>query len=175
MVDGTSDKQGGLIKSQAKFRLKCACGTLPTRKASATKPPLSTQAAIRLLVLASVLIVLSLAFVARAAKPMNSSLATVFVTASNFVFTPDQVTIDVGDTVQWDNTGGFHSVVADDGSFTSGAPSSSPWTYNFTLNTPGTYSYYCEVHGAPGGVGMSGVITVEISNPVYLPLVLHNP
>lgn len=75
-------------------------------------------------------------------------------------FDPDP-TISVGDTIRWTNSGGTHNVVADDDSFTNGAPSSAAWTYERTFDTPGVYAYYCSQHGAAGGVGMSGVITVE--------------
>jgi len=88
------------------------------------------------------------------------------VEVSNNVFTPANLTIDVGDTVRWTNTGGFHNVVADDGSFTSGSPSSDPWVYEFTFTAPGVNPYYCVVHGGPGGTGMSGVITVQAANGV---------
>jgi plastocyanin len=110
-------------------------------------------------------IALALIVNASAAEPNASPQDTVIVEVSNFVFIPEEVTISVGDTVQWENVEGFHNVVADNGSFTSGPPASGAWTYSFTFTTPGTYPYYCEVHGGPGGVGMSGVIIVTGSTP----------
>ena len=83
------------------------------------------------------------------------------VVSTNNIFTPNMLTITVGDTVRWINEQGFHNVVADDNSFTSGAPSSDPWVYEFVFTTVGVNPYYCFVHGGPGGSGMSGVITVE--------------
>ena len=80
---------------------------------------------------------------------------------SGLVFTPSTLTITVGDTVRWTNTGGNHNVIADDNSFTSGPPSTTPWVYEFVFTSVGVNPYYCVVHGGPGGVGMSGVITVE--------------
>ena len=82
------------------------------------------------------------------------------------VFTPKAVTVSVGDTVQWDWAAGnvnSHSVTADDASFDSNPPSGSRMTgtYAFTFNTPGTYAYYCRIHGAPGGQGMSGTVVVQ--------------
>lgn len=89
------------------------------------------------------------------------------VTANpNATFTPSQLTIKVGDIVKWTNAGGLHNVVADDNSFTSGAASTSAWVFQFTFNSPGTNPYYCVIHGGSGGVGMSGVITVEIATGV---------
>ncbi len=52
-------------------------------------------------------------------------------------------------------------MIADDNSFTSGPPSTTPWVYEFVFTSVGVNPYYCVVHGGPGGVGMSGVITVE--------------
>ena len=88
------------------------------------------------------------------------------VEVNNFSFNPAQLTIKVGDTVKWTNILGFHSVVADDNSFGSGAASSSAWVYEFVFNTPGIFRYYCVVHGAPNGVGMSGIITVDPATDV---------
>lgn len=83
------------------------------------------------------------------------------VSVTNFSFTPAQLTISAGDVVRWTNNAGTHNVVADDNSFTSGPVSSSAWVYEFTFNLPGTNPYYCELHGGPGGSGMSGVIFVQ--------------
>jgi len=83
------------------------------------------------------------------------------VTVSNFSFNPTQLTINSGDIVRWTNAGGLHNVVADDNSFTSGAVSSSAWVYEHTFNSAGSNPYYCAQHGGPGGIGMSGIITVE--------------
>ena len=83
------------------------------------------------------------------------------VEVSNFVFTPSNLTIEVGDTVRWMNIMGNHNVVADDNSFTSGPPSTNQWVYDFVFTMEGTNPYYCVLHGGPGGSGMSGVITVE--------------
>jgi plastocyanin len=91
------------------------------------------------------------------------------VTVSNFQFAPRELTVHPGDTVTWVNQGGFHNVAADDGSFrcaegcagTAGDPSAAAWTFTQTFTAVGRRQYYCEVHGGPGGSGMSGVITVE--------------
>jgi hypothetical protein len=77
------------------------------------------------------------------------------------VFTPSTVTVFQGETVTWNNAGGTHNVKFDDGSFTQPAsPSSAAWTVSRTFPTPGSYRYYCQVHGGPGGVGMSGIVNV---------------
>jgi len=76
-------------------------------------------------------------------------------------FSPAQLTIQAGDTVRWSNAGGIHNVVADGGAFGSGAASGNSWVYSFTFQNAGSFPYYCEVHGGPGGAGMSGVVTVQ--------------
>lgn len=92
------------------------------------------------------------------------------VTVENFVFTPSDLTILVGDSVTWTNEEGFHNVVADDGAFRcadgcdsnggNGDPASTPWAFTLTFNDPETIAYFCEVHGGAGGSGMSGTIEV---------------
>ncbi len=97
------------------------------------------------------------------------SQTTHIVDVSNFQFTPANLSVSVGDTVEWINQGGFHSVVADNNSFTSGAASTSAWSYKFVFNTAGNFPYYCSIHGGPNGQGMSGSITVQNTTGV-----LHN-
>jgi len=77
------------------------------------------------------------------------------------VFTAKDVTVFKGEKVTWNNTGGTHNVHFDDNSFDMPNPaSSSAWVVSRTFNTPGTFRYYCDVHGDPGGVGMAGTVTV---------------
>lgn len=105
-----------------------------------------------------------------AAHLAPASAATVDVTVTNIVFNPSTVTIQVGDTVRWTNTAGFHNVNADGGTFRcangcdgeggDGDPASAPWVAQHTFNAPGTFPYHCQIHGAPGGFGMSGTVVV---------------
>lgn len=90
------------------------------------------------------------------------------VTLSGLNFSPSSLTINQGDTVTFTYAGGSmpHNAVADNGSFNSGAASSSAWTYTTpAFNTTGTFGYYCVIHGGPGGAGMAGTITVQSGNP----------
>lgn len=93
-----------------------------------------------------------------------ASAAEEAVTAGpGFEFDPAEVTIDVGDTVTWQQSGPFpHNVKFDDGSFEEPAdPTSVPWTAQRTFDAPGTFRYYCEQHGGPGGEGMAGTVAVR--------------
>ena len=83
------------------------------------------------------------------------------VSIVGLTFSPSELTISVGDTVRWTNNGGFHDVMADDGSFSSGGASTSIWVYTHVFNIVGDFRYYCTVHGGPNGVGMSGIIHVQ--------------
>jgi len=42
----------------------------------------------------------------------------------------------------------------------SGPPADYPRYHSYTFEAPGVYRYHCVSHGAAGGVGMSGTITV---------------
>jgi plastocyanin len=102
--------------------------------------------------------------------------ATVTVTVANFSFSPDPITINVGDTVVWVRAEGAHNVVSDDGvTFNSGPVSSSWTTFSHTFTAAGTFGYYCAAHGAPGGVGMAGTVIVlpssSSADKTYLPLI----
>ena len=97
-------------------------------------------------------------------------------------FSPVNVTVTAGDTVTWTYAGGAapHNVVSDPGQVTTfrcangcdgaggdGTPSATGWTSTVSFTTPGTVAYYCEIHGAPGGIGMHGTVIV---NPVPVEL-----
>jgi len=75
-------------------------------------------------------------------------------------FEPPQLAINVGDTVIWTEFGGQdHTVTSDDGLFDVVLPFGEIFSYTF--QQAGTYPYYCDNHGGPGGEGMSGSIVVS--------------
>jgi plastocyanin len=84
----------------------------------------------------------------------------VVVTISNFKFEPKEVTVKAGTTVSWIDSGGRHTVTADDGSFDSGTLIAGK-SYDHKFDKPGVYRYYCMFHGDHGGKDMAGVVTVE--------------
>jgi len=96
---------------------------------------------------------------------------------NNLTFNPPTLTINAGDTVIFKNKGGQHNVQADDGSFKcaqgcsdtggNGNPSGALWSFTRTFSTPGTIRYYCINHGAPGGIGMAGSITVNATAAAF--------
>lgn len=80
-------------------------------------------------------------------------------------FEPAELTVPVDATVYWywPIEGSAHNVVPDNGESppTSGAPAAWPKWLAFRFTIPGVYHYHCSAHGAPGGVGMSGTISVQ--------------
>ena len=89
-----------------------------------------------------------------------SAVPDVVVEVSSNQFTPKDITIDVGQTVRWENKGGSHNVngslanfPTNPEGFFSGSPSSANWTFDFTFNIPGVYNYQCDPHAS---VGMRG-------------------
>jgi plastocyanin len=77
-------------------------------------------------------------------------------------FDPANVTIPAGTTVTWRWVSGFHNVMPTGSpTFTgNGAPISAPTTFSQTFTSPGTYLYFCVVHGTPSS-GMRGTIVVQ--------------
>ena len=75
-------------------------------------------------------------------------------------FDPQFLRIAPGTTVEFANDGrNPHTVTADDGSYDSGILQNGD-EFSHTYTTPGIYPYNCKLHGAPGGIGMSGIIAV---------------
>jgi plastocyanin len=75
-------------------------------------------------------------------------------------FHPQKLTVKAGTTVSWINKDPeFRTIRSDTGLFPSN-PLAIGQIFSFTFDKPGTYKYYCEPGGGPGGEGMSGVITV---------------
>jgi plastocyanin len=88
------------------------------------------------------------------------------VSVSSDVFTPSSVTVSVGDTVTWTNTGGRHNVHFEDESFVMPDPAStSSWTRERTFNTAGSFAYYCDVHRDEGMTGTVTVIAASTAPP----------
>src|SRR3954452_858147 len=77
-------------------------------------------------------------------------------------FFPKTLTVPPGTTVYWENRGIAHNVKFEDGQFEQPAdPSPTPWRVWRKFDVPGVYRFYCEMHGGPGGQGMSGTIVVD--------------
>src|SRR2546423_8504299 len=98
-----------------------------------------------------------------ASSPTAEAAKKVTIKISNFQFTPKEVTIAAGTTIEWIDEAGNHTVNADDDSFKSERLAAGA-KYEHTFNEPGTYPYYCTFHGDKHGEEMAGVITVTAAS-----------
>ena len=103
---------------------------------------------------------------------LNSRAATfqVQVGAGGLKFTPQNVTIHVGDTVQWTWAASGHSSTSGtpgnpDGLWDSGVQNIG-FVFSHTFTTAGTFPYYCTPHG--GCCGMIGSVTVTDIDTVVI-------
>jgi plastocyanin len=100
--------------------------------------------------------------------------ATGNVTISDSKFTPEVITINLGDKVKWSYPTGAttHTATArsgqgvafDSGNMVMGDTYTSP-----AFSKAGTFIYYCKIHGTPSGkyadCGMCGKVTVKAPTP----------
>ena len=85
------------------------------------------------------------AAVASSSKKARAS-ASASVTIGDFFFSPGSVTVAVGDTVTWRNTGQApHNATADDGSFKT-PDLNNGQSASHTFTQAGTFSYICTIH-----------------------------
>ena len=97
----------------------------------------------------------------------TATAATVTVDIIDFAFTPDPITINVNDTVNWIWQGNFHSTTSTTGLWDSGVFNTGH-TFSFTFTSPGSFPYDCSVHLFTGTVNVQAVNvppTVAITNP----------
>ena len=84
----------------------------------------------------------------------SAAQATVNVEMRDNVFAPQNVTVNVGDTVTWTNVGqNPHDATARNGAFTSPRMMRNGQTFSWTATAPGTFDYVCTIHEARGMVG----------------------
>ena len=93
--------------------------------------------------------------------------------AFGFNYSPSDVVIFAGDAVEWLGNGGEtfagHPLVSEDGLWTMVSAGA---TFSYTFTLPGAYRYYCNFHGGPGGLGMSGRVVV-VSARAHMPILLN--
>jgi LPXTG-motif cell wall-anchored protein len=110
-----------------------------------------------ILALVSLIVLFALTPLAGAA-PRAAETKT--VTVKDFEFDPKQLTINVGDTVKWENDGpSAHTATSTDGAFDSGNIAAGE-DFSFTFTKAGTFNYACKNHDI-----MQGTITVGEAAP----------
>lgn len=88
---------------------------------------------------------------------------TTNVVFQNFSFTPQTVSIQVGDTIVWTNAGGLHTVTGDGADPFCGS-NAIPVSCSETFTNPGTFPYHCQFHAAFGMVG-TVIVNSSSTNP----------
>lgn len=92
--------------------------------------------------------------------PLYATKVTITVTDNQY--TPANVTAQPGDTIVFNLTGlGSHPTVSDNGDWATLRLDAGRRTNSVVLTTPKVYPYFCSNHGGPGGIGMSGRITIQ--------------
>lgn len=98
--------------------------------------------------------------------PHTARAAQITIRITDNSFTPQNVTINAGDTVTWVNNGSVaHTATATNGSFDSGTiqPGQS---FGAIFNAAGTYAYRCKFH-----TGMTGTLSVVTPSVPTTPVV----
>src|SRR5258708_39302766 len=99
---------------------------------------------------------------------------TTNVSVASFSFTPSTVSINVGDTVQWNWASGTHtstSVPPPPGADTWNSGSKSSGSFSYTFTNSGNFPYNCTIHPAliSGSVSVAAIYSqtqsVSITNP----------
>jgi len=90
-------------------------------------------------------------------------------------FSPQSIAISLGDVVHFTWQDGGHSTTSDatsgPDSWNSGVIGAGS-TFDVSIDNPGTHRYYCQPHGGPNGVGMSGQILSNCPTGNTLPLAI---
>ena len=103
------------------------------------------------------MVIASLALIALPAAVAVAQESHVVETQDN-VFDPEEITISVGDSIEFQNTGvAPHTATAEDGSFDTGNLNAGQ-SRTITFNDAGTIEYICIYHEP---LGMIGTIVVE--------------
>ena len=108
----------------------------------------------------------------------NVNAANYNINAGDYYYLPASLSINVGDTVNWINDGGYHNVNFDISTLTNNSfnnpvsffstPTASSDIYSYVFTVSGTYEYDCSV-GSHALNGMVGTIIVNgaPSNTIY--------
>ena len=95
------------------------------------------------------------------------------INSGNFYYTPQLLTINLGDTVHWINDGGFHNVNFDVNTLSGSSfnnpvsfastPTNDVAMYTYVFTVAGNYDYDCSV-GSHAANGMIGTIIVNTAS-----------
>jgi plastocyanin len=87
-------------------------------------------------------------------NPGDGSLVTVFI--NNSTYSPNPVTVNVGQQVNWKNNDNIAHTATREGMFDNRIAPMSAQGAPVTMTTKGTFTYHCTIHP-----GMTGTIIVQ--------------
>ena len=87
---------------------------------------------------------------------------------NGFHYSPADISIAVGDEVEWLGPLAFHPLVSDENLWSTPSTGDS---FRFVFTKPGIYRFHCQIHGGSLGVGMSGIVRVGMPVRIHLPVV----
>jgi plastocyanin len=121
-----------------------------------SRPGNLRRSVIGLVVTGSLALMMGAALVTPLLPEANAADACVII--AGFAFTPHEITVYMGQTIQWNNTdGSLHTVTSNTSAWTEvSIPASA--TGSLVINTAGVYGYHCSIHSLLPD--MWGVITV---------------
>jgi plastocyanin len=102
---------------------------------------------------------------------IRADTVSVQVGEGGLKFTPQNVTLHVGDTVEWTWDGSDHSTTSGtpghpDGIWDSGVQNQG-FIFDQTFDTEGTFNYYCSIHGSCCGM-VGSVIVMAAADRVHI-------
>ncbi len=89
------------------------------------------------------------------------------VAVTSNIFTPKNITVNVGDTVVWTNSNGRHNVngtqstYPNNAEFFGNSPASN-WTFSHVFTKAGMNDYQCDPHVGFGMIGSVNVLAIEV-------------
>lgn len=90
------------------------------------------------------------------ANTSASSASTLEAKIDNFAFTPKELTVKAGSTVDWTNKDDTpHTVTSDNGVFASPVMDTDQ-SFHYTFQKPGKFPFHCKLHPT-----MTGVVVVQ--------------
>jgi plastocyanin len=100
------------------------------------------------------------------ATPIPAAAGTVVVPLANYAFNPGVLEIPVGTTVIFRNDDPDpHTITSETGAFDEGQVEEKQ-EFKFTFTAEGDFPYFCQYHGAKGGVGMAGIVKVGAASSI---------
>jgi glucose/arabinose dehydrogenase len=110
-------------------------------------------------------------------EKLPAKTVTVYVGSGGDKFSPATVTIEPGDTIEWDWYASFHSTTSGTPGHPSGLWNSGVWNsgykFSYQFTNAGSFPYYCTVHGRC--CMMIGAINVVAPSPTPTPTPTPSP